>query len=75
MTTLLESPADYRAANELRPTGQPIDVELATNLAANLRARPRPFALLMPRARAELLQATDLLLVGQSRHYMLYVGP
>jgi 4-amino-4-deoxy-L-arabinose transferase-like glycosyltransferase len=72
--TLLESPDDFRIANELKRTGLPIAVEAAPDLAANLRTRARPFALLMPRARASLLDGVPVPTVGESRHYLLVSG-
>ena len=69
--TLLESPEDFRIAEGLRRTGMPAAVELASDLGATLRAEPRPFVLLMPRARAALLRELHLRQLGESRHYLL----
>jgi 4-amino-4-deoxy-L-arabinose transferase-like glycosyltransferase len=57
VTTLLESDADVRAAHELQRSGMPSSVLAAADLPATLASLPRPFVLMMPRARAYLLPA------------------
>jgi 4-amino-4-deoxy-L-arabinose transferase-like glycosyltransferase len=57
VTTLLESDADVRAARELQRSGMPSSVLPAPDLPASLASLPRPFVLMMPRARAYLIPA------------------
>ena len=73
VTTLLESTDDLRAAAELRRAGMPSSVLPAPDLPAALRELPRPFALLMPRARESILPS-GLALLGESKHYLLLEG-
>ncbi|HZS42446.1 MAG TPA: glycosyltransferase family 39 protein [Polyangia bacterium] len=72
VTTLLESAEDFRLAQELQRAGMPCPVEPAPELAAALAQRPRPFALLMPRARAELVRGVALTPLAATPHYLLY---
>lgn len=74
VTTLLESNADLVAAVALKRAGLPSDVEHAPNLAADLGARARPFLLLLPRARADLVKDARLGLLGATPHYLLLEG-
>lgn len=72
VTTLLEREEDLRIAESLRAGGMPAPVELASNLPAKLDALPRPYLLLMPRARVELVRAQSLTALAETRHYVLY---
>jgi 4-amino-4-deoxy-L-arabinose transferase-like glycosyltransferase len=78
VVTLLESPDDFAQARALASTGMPISVALAPELPAALERLPRPFALLLPRARANLLRDLPptrpgrLTLLGETRHYLLF---
>ena len=74
VTTLLESEKDLADAEELNRAGMPCPVELATDLAANLRARPLPFALVLPRARLDLVAGVKLTAIGETPHYLLFEG-
>jgi 4-amino-4-deoxy-L-arabinose transferase-like glycosyltransferase len=74
VTTLLESADDLRLAAELRRAGLPSSVAPAADLPLALAALPRPFALLMPRARVSLVAGTPLRALAESRHYVLLVA-
>jgi 4-amino-4-deoxy-L-arabinose transferase-like glycosyltransferase len=71
---LLESQDDLRAAEWMKRVGLPAPVELAQDLPAALAARPRPWLLVMPRARNELVRDVRLGRLGETRHYVLYRG-
>ncbi len=73
VTTLLESAEDLRIA-EARRTSQPISAEHAPDLAADLAHRARPFLLLMPRKRMDLLNGVTLEKAGETEHYVLLIG-
>lgn len=71
VTTLVDSAEDYRLGQAQARTGLPVALEHTPALAADLRRRPGPFALLMPRARANLLNDVPLRLIGQTRRWLL----
>ena len=74
VSTLLESADDYQQALALAHTGMPVAAEPAPQLAETLRTRPRPFALLIPRPRAALTDGGNVTPVGETAHYILYLG-
>jgi hypothetical protein len=69
--TLLESAEDVQQASAMAATGLPTEVRYAPHLDRTLDELPRPFVLLLPRARAALLPAGRLTAVGDTRHYLL----
>jgi 4-amino-4-deoxy-L-arabinose transferase-like glycosyltransferase len=69
VTTLLESEKDEALAESLRDV-MPSSTLYAPDLAKTIATLPRPFALVMPRARANLLPS-GLELVKESKHYFL----
>src|SRR5262249_10496066 len=69
-TTLLESAEDFAEAKELERAGMPCPVELTPDLAADLDSRPRPFALVLPRARASLVAGARLTPLAQTPRYL-----
>jgi 4-amino-4-deoxy-L-arabinose transferase-like glycosyltransferase len=71
---LLESEEDLRAAEWLKLGGMPAPSVLARDLPATLATRPRPWLLVMPRARYDLLRTVPLRRVGETRHYVLDAG-
>jgi 4-amino-4-deoxy-L-arabinose transferase-like glycosyltransferase len=71
VTTLLESADDLRLAEAYRRAGLPNAPLHAPDLLATLRAQPRPFALMLPRKRAELVGAA-LPLLDETPRYLLY---
>jgi hypothetical protein len=73
VTTLLESDDDVRAARDLQRAGMPSSVLAAADLPATLSSLPRPFALLMPRARMSLLPS-EMEKVGETDHYLLLLA-
>ncbi len=75
VTTLLESRTDYDTAQRLHAAGMPASVVLATDLANTLTSLPRPYWLLLPRARAALVTSTTLQLAAESPHYLLLRAP
>jgi 4-amino-4-deoxy-L-arabinose transferase-like glycosyltransferase len=72
VTTLLESAEDLRLAKELERAGMPCPVEPAPDLAEALARLPRPFALLLPRARVELVHGARLTALAATPHYLLF---
>jgi hypothetical protein len=74
VTTLLESADDVIAAVELRKAGLPSSVAYARNLPATVRSLERPFTLLMPRARMDLMVGVELKTIGETQHYLLLAG-
>jgi 4-amino-4-deoxy-L-arabinose transferase-like glycosyltransferase len=72
VTTLLESADDVREAEALQRAGMPCPVEAAPDLARALASRPRPFALILPRARAELVRGVALAPLAATPRYLLF---
>jgi hypothetical protein len=72
VVALVEREEDLADAAALERAGMPAPARLARDLPATVRSLPRPFALLLPRARRRLLEGGPRPRAA-STHYLLFV--